>query len=233
MQIAGWQKLSLLDYPGEVATTLFAPGCPLRCPYCHNAKLALSRPTDGTFDPEEVLDYLKKRSGILDAVCISGGEALMQAGLFDYVKRIKELGYRVKLDTSGYYPDRLETLLEGNLIDYVALDVKNTPMKYARTVGLPAFQIKRLTETIDCLTRHDVKVEFRTTIVKDFHTREDLLGISRLLLDWPEIPWYWQSFVDSGTCMESGLSAYPGQDLQRYFEEIRPYRPNTVLRSIV
>ena len=170
------QKLSLLDFPGVVACTLFTPGCNFRCPWCHNASLVLPEQFPTEFpDPEEVLAFLKKRQGILDGVCITGGEPLLHAEIPDFIRRLKELGYRVKLDTNGSFPERLRALAEEKLVDYVAMDIKNGPSHYAETIGVPGYLTEAVEESKNFLLTETVEYEFRTTVVQGLHTEERLL----------------------------------------------------------
>ena len=137
MNIQGFQKLTLLDYPEKVACTVFTGGCNLLCPFCHNAGLVRT-PNDSTSLEDEVLPYLSRRRGLLDGVCVTGGEPLLQPDLQDFLSRVKQMGYLVKLDTNGSMPDRLRHLLSTGLVDYVAMDVKSSPAGYARAIGCNA-----------------------------------------------------------------------------------------------
>ena len=176
MRIHGLQKMSLVDYPGKVACTVFLGGCDFRCPYCHNAEL-LSEDAPAVMDDIELLDFLKKRQGLLDGVVITGGEPLLRKDLPELLKRIRELGYPIKLDTDGNHPGKLkEVVLEG-LVDYVAMDVKNSPERYGETIGIPAFNVSRVDESIHFLLEGNVDYEFRTTVVKQLHDEESFKKI--------------------------------------------------------
>ena len=161
MVFHGFQKLTLLDYPERVACTLFTGGCNFRCPFCHNAGL-VTHIDEGAFSEEEVLAYLKKRKGVLDGVCVTGGEPLLQPGLPRFLERVKEEGYAVKLDTNGSFPARLKELVCGGLVDYVAMDIKNAPEKYAETAGA-AVRLEDIRESVSLLLSGAVDYEFRTT----------------------------------------------------------------------
>ena len=174
MQIHGFQKMTLLDFPGRVACTVFTGGCNLRCPFCHNA-LLVTKLTDTDIIPtESVFSYLEKRKGILDGVAITGGEPLLQPDIASFIRKIKNMGYAVKLDTNGAYPAKLRDLIEEGIVDYVAMDVKNSKEKYGETVGIPNFDVSKIEESIKFLMSGKVDFEFRTTVVKEFHTVEDI-----------------------------------------------------------
>lgn len=182
MLIVGLNKTTLLDYPGCVAAAVFVGGCNFKCPFCHNAGIVLEPLVQGTYTETEILSFLEKRKGVLKGVCITGGEPTLHADLPDFVKKLKELGYRVKLDTNGYAPKVLECLLKEKLLDYVAMDIKNCPEKYALTVGMDSgqFSMERVKESAAILKESEIDYEFRTTMVKELHTKEDMLKIA----DW-------------------------------------------------
>ena len=210
MFIAGMQKLTLLDFPGVVACTLFTAGCNFRCPWCHNAGLVLpDEMSDRLIESEEVLSFLEKRKGILDGVCVTGGEPLLQAKLPYFLRRVKGLGYRVKLDTNGSFPERLEALVRENLVDRVAMDIKNGPSRYAETVGRKNLDLSAVTASKDFLLSDPVDYEFRTTVVRGLHTEESLLEAA----DWiaGAKQWFLQQFKDSGSLIHG--EAAPKQAL--------------------
>ena len=148
MVIQGLQKLTLLDYPGQVACTIFTAGCNFRCPFCHNASLVIDTYKNKVITEEEIFSFLKKRQGILDGVCVTGGEPLIQAGIEDFLGKIKSLGFRVKLDTNGSFPDKLKKIVEAGLVDYVAMDIKNSPENYGKTIGIEGYDIKNIKSSI-------------------------------------------------------------------------------------
>ena len=232
LKIGGLMRMSLLDYPGEVACTLFMSGCNFKCPYCHNRDLVFIPENYEFLDPEEVLSFLEKRRSLLDAVCITGGEALLQKNLISLIRRIRELGYLIKLDTNGNYPDRLKEVVESGLIDYVAMDVKNTPEKYAETVGMneSAFDIGPLQQTMDYLKSGVIPFEFRTTVVKELHTPEDLEKIA----DWigPCEHYYLQKFEDSGNTIQPGFTAYEDEEMEELLQIVRKHIPTAELRGV-
>lgn len=203
MIFSGFQKLTLLDFPGRVACTLFTKGCNFRCPFCHNALLVTENQGAEEYAEEAVLSYLKKRIGILDGVCITGGEPLMQKELPDFIRKVKEMGYLVKLDTNGSFPDRLKALVCDGLLDYVAMDVKNSIERYGETVDLQNFSTKAVEESIDFLLESNVPYEFRTTVVAEFHTPQDIVAIAKRIQGAEK--YFLQNFVDSGCLIGENL----------------------------
>ena len=232
MFIAGMQKLTLLDFPGVVACTLFTAGCNFRCPWCHNAGLVLpEEASDRLLESGEVLSFLEKRKGVLDGVCITGGEPLLHAELPDFLKRVKDLGYRVKLDTNGSFPERLEALVREKLADRVAMDIKNGPSRYAETVGLRNLDLSAVTASKDFLLSDAVDYEFRTTVVRGLHTAESLLEAA----DWIRgaRQWFLQQFKDSGNLIHGeGLSAFSEDEMRRLLETVQKTNPAAQLRGI-
>ena len=196
MVIQGLQKLTLLDYPGKVACTIFTAGCNFRCPFCHNASLVIDTYKNQEIPEEELFSFLKKRTGVLDGVCVTGGEPLIQQGIEDLLLKIKELGYAVKLDTNGSFPDKLRRLVEQGLVDYVAMDIKNSQESYGKTIGIEEYDIENVNRSVQYLLRGNVPYEFRTTVVQELHRRSDFESIGR----WIEGAqhYYLQQFVDSG-----------------------------------
>ena len=202
MEFGGFQKLTVLDYPEHVACIIFTKGCNFRCPFCHNARL-VEKYNEETHTEEEILSYLKKRQGILDGVCISGGEPLMHADLEGFLSKVKELGFDVKLDTNGSYPERLKAFVEKGLIDYVAMDIKNDFGKYSETAGVNV-PINNIEESINFLMSGIVDYEFRTTVVNELHTPSDIEKIAERISCAKR--YFIQNFVDSGNVLCEGLS---------------------------
>lgn len=231
LKIGGLQKMTLLDYPGKVATTIFMAGCTFKCPFCHNRDLVFIPEHYEFMDPRTVLDYLKKRSGILDAVCVSGGEPLMQKDLIPFLEKIKELGYAIKLDTNGSFPKQLKELVDRNLIDYVAMDIKNIPEKYAETLGVAseAFNIRPVRETMKYLLEDHVDYEFRTTVVKEFHEEGDLFAIAKWIKGAKR--YYLQPFVEAKTCIQAGLHSYEKEEMETFLKTVQKYIPEAKLRG--
>lgn len=226
MHIGGLQKLTLLDFPGKVACTVFLQGCNLRCPFCHNTPLLHGTPE---ISVDEVLRFLTARQGLLDGVAISGGEPLLSDDLGDLLREIRKLGFLIKLDTNGTYPARLKALLEAGLVDRVAMDVKNTPEKYALTTGrddaVPAVE-----ESLNVLRTAGVPYELRTTVVDELHEPEDFHAIGRWLQGAP--CYFLQNFVDSGDILRPGLHAPSREKLEQCRAIACEYIPNTQIRGI-
>ena len=232
LRISGLQKLTLLDYPGRVACTVFTGGCNFRCPFCHNAPLVLPERLAGDENgAETVLAFLKKRQGILDGVAVTGGEPLLHKDIDVFLRQVKALGYAVKLDTNGSFPDRLIALVEEGLVDRVAVDVKNSPALYAKTVGVPGFDLAPVERTKNYLLSGAVDYEFRTTVVKGLHTRESLLEAARWIEGAQE--YYLQQFKDSGDVIAiEGLSAFTGEEMHALAEAVRPIVPSVRVRGV-
>ncbi len=227
MLISGIQKLTLLDFPGKTACTVFCYGCNFLCPFCHNALLVTEK-AEQFIDEEEIFAFLKKRQGILDGVCVTGGEPTLQKDLKAFLKRIKDMDFAVKLDTNGYKPDLLREIIDEGLCDYVAMDVKNTPEKYALTVG-KTIDTDKILESIAILKEGKIPCEFRTTVVKEFHTEEDIKEIARLLKG--DVPFFLQQFKDSGNLIGDGLSAYSKEEMVKLTEKAKEILPETNLRE--
>ena len=232
MRISGLQKLTLLDYPGRVACTVFTGGCNFRCPFCHNAPLVLPERLEGDENgAETVLAFLKKRQGILDGVAVTGGEPLLHKDIDVFLRQVKALGYAVKLDTNGSFPERLMALVEEGLVDRVAVDIKNSPALYAKTVGVPGFDLAPVERTKNYLLSGAVEYEFRTTVVKGLHTRESLLEAARWIEGARE--YYLQQFKDSGDVIAiEGLSAFTGEEMHALAEAVRPIVPTVRVRGV-
>lgn len=230
MLIGGIQKLSLLDYPEKMCCTIFTIGCDYRCPFCHNSSILAHGPENNLIPKEDVLKFLRTRKGLLDGVCITGGEPLLQPGLEDFMREIKSLGFLVKLDTNGSYPERLKNIVNDGLVDYVAMDVKNSPAKYGKTVGIEPFDVMPIRESINFLLTDAVPYEFRTTVVKEFHTDKDLVELANWIQGTKH--YYLQSFKDSGDVLKDGLHSYMEEEMQGFLEKIQPVIPSVELRGI-
>lgn len=231
MLICGLQKLSLLDYPEKLAATIFTGGCNMRCPFCHNALLVTRLSESETISEDELMSFLSKRQGILDGVCITGGEPLLQSDLKDFIVKIRSLGFKIKLDTNGTFPDRLSILLNKGLIDYVAMDIKNSPEKYPLTVGQLDFDVKPILESASLLMKGSVPYEFRTTLVREFHSFEDIEKIGKLLCGAKN--YYLQSFEDSGDLVgaSSVLSALSPEEAEHCRLILSKYIENVKIRN--
>ena len=230
MKICGFQKMTMLDFPGKVACTVFTGGCNFRCPFCHNASLVTEIDEDNLWEEDEILGYLHKRKGIIDGVCITGGEPLMQKDIADFIHKVRETGMPVKLDTNGSYPDKLRALVEEGLVDYVAMDIKNSKEKYPVTVGLEKYDISKIEESVSFLLSGAVDYEFRTTVVKEFHTADDIRAIAEWISGADK--YFLQGFVDSDNLIGSDLSAYTPQEMVEICTAAQEILPNTVLRGV-
>ena len=219
MDIQGLQKMTLLDWPGKVACTVFLGGCDFRCPFCHNSEL-LSGPMPVLMDQEGLLEFLRKRQGLLDGVCVTGGEPLLRPGLPGLLDGIKNLGFPVKLDTNGNHPDRLVRLWEQGLVDYVAMDVKNSPERYPETVGVPGLDLTPVRDSVAWLLEGHVEYEFRTTAVRQLHDAASFQAIGRWLQGARR--YYIQNFVDRDTVLRAGLSGFEKAELEAFASLVRP-----------
>ena len=231
MVISGLQKLTLLDYPGKVACTVFTGGCNFRCPFCHNAGLVLPERLAQDTTMDDVLSFLRKRVGILEGVAVTGGEPLLHKDTEDFLRAVKDMGYLVKLDTNGSFPDRLEAILSKGLADRVAMDIKNSPDAYAKTTGLSNLDLAAVTRSRDLLLSGTVEYEFRTTVVKGLHTAESLIGAAKWIAGAKE--YYLQQYKDSGDVIEAGgLSAFSEEEMHALADAVRQYVPSVQLRGI-
>lgn len=231
MLISGLQKLTLLDYPGKVACTVFTGGCNFRCPFCHNSTLVLPGQIAHDSSEEQVLSFLKKRMGVLDGVAVTGGEPLLHADIGGFLEEVKALGFLVKLDTNGSFPDRLISLVEAGLVDRVAMDIKNAPALYAKTAGLAHFDLTGVERSKDFLLEGRVDYEFRTTVVKGLHTEESLLEAAHWIEGAKE--YYLQQYKDSGAILDNtGLSGFDADEMHRLADAVRPVVPCVQVRGV-
>lgn len=229
MDIQGLQKMTLLDYPGKVACTVFLGGCDFRCPFCHNGELVLS-PAPAEMDQEALLAFLKKRQGLLDGVCITGGEPLLRPDLPQLLEAIHTLGYPVKLDTNGSHLRALVDLVERRLVDYVAMDIKNSPERYPETVGVPGLDVGPIRESVAFLKEGMVDYEFRTTVVQEFHDGDSFRAIGPWLAGAKR--YFLQSFVDRDTVIQEGLHPWGREKLEEFAAIVRPWVPEVALRGV-
>jgi pyruvate formate lyase activating enzyme len=212
MQIRGWVRTSLIDYPGRIATVVFTGGCDFRCPYCQNSELVLHPESLPEIDPAEILQFLTRRRGLIDGVVITGGEPTLQKGLEDFLREAKDLGLAIKLDTNGYRPQVLRELLEES-VDYVAMDVKASPAKYSLAAGVPV-DVRRIEESVRLILSSGIDHEFRTTVVPGIVAPEDVEEMVRLIAGAGK--YILQQFRPKGT-------------LDPRFREIAPYPAQTLL----
>lgn len=231
-KILGFEKLSLVDYDGYVSCTVFTGNCNFKCPFCHNSILVLEYKELEEIRKEEVLNYLKDRKKMLDAVCISGGEPTLYKGLVDLIDDIKKLGYLVKLDTNGSNYDVLKYLIDNKKIDYVAMDVKNGIKRYYETIGISSENnnlLKNVLKSIELLKENVIDYEFRTTLVNELHSLEDIKEMGELLKGSKKL--FLQKFVDKGSCIRNNLHEVSSIDALKYKEELEKYIDNVNLRG--
>lgn len=229
MKISGLQKLTLLDFPDVVSCIVFTKGCNLRCPFCHNSSLVVDSKLTPEIGEEEVFSYLNKRKNILDGVVISGGEPLLQSDIKDFIVRIKTLGYKVKLDTNGVNSKLLSELIDEKLVDYVAMDIKNTFDKYDMTTGKSNSRIDNIKESIRILKKEKVPYEFRTTIVKNFHNIEDIKKILKYING---SKYFIQNFVDNENTIKKGLIGFTKDELININDELKKDFTNFKIREL-
>ncbi len=220
MKICGLQKMTLLDYPGKVACTVFLGGCDMRCPFCHNSELAWGN-APAVMEIEELIAFLEKRRGMLEGVAVTGGEPLLREENLELLRKIRETGYPIKLDTNGTHPDRLRRAVEEGLVQYAAMDIKNCPERYAETAGLEKIDIGSIRESAAFLLEGRTEYEFRTTVVAEFHDDASFEGIGNWIQGAEQ---YWlQRFVDRDTVPYEGLHSPAEEDLKRWLELLKPY----------
>lgn len=235
MLIQGVQKTTVVDYPGYVACTIFTRGCNYKCPYCHNPSLVIDD-NNQSLSIEEVLTFLNKRKGLLDGVCISGGEPLLQPDLKEFIGKVKAMGYLIKLDTNGSLPDKLKELMDLGLLDYIAMDIKHTPDDYNRAIGMTQININGVNQSIKYLMESGVEYEFRTTVVKGIHEPKDFTYISHWISGAKA--YYIQNYKQPESCVadftnsNQHLESFTVDELECIKNHIKNNVPNVVLRNI-
>ncbi len=227
--IKGLQKLTLLDYPSKIAATVFLGGCNLRCPFCHNASLVLPEKFGDTISDEEFFAFLESRKGRLQGVCVSGGEPTLYPNIVEFLGKIKAMGFLVKLDTNGTRPEVLKSLIDKGLLDYVAMDIKNSPFRYSETVGISDFDPSPIAESAAILMNGTTDFEFRTTVVKELHTEKDIENIGKWLEG--DEKFFLQTFKDSGDLIGTGYSGYSAKEMEELLEILKKNIPNANLRG--
>ncbi len=227
MLISGLQKLTLLDYPGKTAAIIFTYGCNFRCPFCHNALLVTEK-MQNAIPEDEIFAFLKKRKGILDAVCITGGEPTLQKDLREFILKVRELGYCVKLDTNGTNPLLLDELLTDGLIDYVAMDIKNSPERYDETTGVKTDK-DNIMKSISVIKEKAPDYEFRTTITKELHSEKDIFAICEII--GKESKYYLQQFKDSGCLIRDGDTPWDIDEVKALNDRLLSLSFNTSIRE--
>lgn len=229
MIIKGFQKLTLLDFPGKTACTVFTGGCNFRCPFCHNA-LLVTEMDDIEYTEKEIFEHLEKRKGIIEGVAVTGGEPLLQSDIERFLYELKCAGVSVKLDTNGSYPEKLKGILELGIVDYVAMDIKNSKEKYGQTIGVKNFDIAPIEESIALLQGSGVEYEFRTTVTANFHTIEDMRSIAVWLQGSPK--YFLQNFVDSGMLIDGTCKGVSKAEMKEMLSAVREFIPTAELRGI-
>lgn len=230
MRIQGLQKLTLLDFPEKTACTVFTAGCNFRCPFCHNASLVVDIPREAEISEAEFFAFLEKRVGVLDGVCITGGEPLLQPDIETFIRKVKDLGYAVKLDTNGSFPDKLRVLVEQKLVDYVAMDIKNAPEVYAATSGMETLDLDRIEKSVSYLKEGNVPYEFRTTVVKNYHFKESFEEIGKWIQGAEK--YYLQNFVDSGDLIGKKVRGCSEEEMKEFLKTVQKYVPEAKLRGL-
>lgn len=229
MNIAGIQKLTLLDYPGHTAAIVFLNGCDFKCPFCHNAEI-ININNDSKISLTDLEIFLEKRKNMLDGIVVTGGEPCIQKDLKGLLILIKKYNYLIKLDTNGNHPDVLNTLLKENLVDYIAMDIKNSLEKYPKTIGVPNFNTKNIEKSIEVIKNSNIEYEFRTTVIKDFHTENDFIKIGNMLGNVKS--YYLQQFILSENVPDVNLKSPSIEDMKLYLEIVKQNIPNSFLRGI-
>ena len=227
--IKGLQKLTLLDFPGVIAATVFFGGCNLRCPFCHNASLVLPEKYGETISYSDFFSFLDSRRDRLQGVCVSGGEPTLYPHIEEFIRGIKDRGFLVKLDTNGTRPEVLQSLIEKKLLDYVAMDIKNSPLRYGETVGITDFDPTPIAESAAILMNGKTDFEFRTTVVKELHTPKDIEQIGQWLSG--EEKFFLQTFVDSGDLIGTAYSGYSAPEMDELTKLLKKYIPKAQQRG--
>ena len=229
MIISGLQKLTLLDYPGKVACTVFTHGCNFKCPFCHNASL-VTQAAENTISEDEFFTFLQKRKGILEGVCITGGEPTLQKDLPEFMKKIKQMGYSVKLDTNGYNPEVLQSILTEDLADYIAMDIKNSAESYQLTAGKENLDTDKIRKSIELIKNSGKDYEFRTTVVYPYHTPESLLGCAEMI--GKDRKYFLQQFKDSGELIDPECQGSNDTAVNGFTQELKKLGDNVTLRGV-
>ena len=230
MQIRGLQKLTLLDFPERLACTVFLGGCNFRCPFCHNASLVMRPSECEEISEEELFSFLEGRRGKLAGVCITGGEPTLYPTLPTFISKIRALGFAIKLDTNGTNPEMLASLIDSGMLDYVAMDIKSSREAYATVAGVPTLDIRKIEESVQILLSGRVDYEFRTTVVKPYHSVEDIRKIGQWIKGAKK--YFLQSFVDSGDLISDEVSGFSEPEMQKMLDAARENVPEASLRGV-
>ena len=228
MKVFGFEKLSMVDFPGHLCCTVFTGGCNFKCPFCQNSDLVKMQNLR-EINQDEIFSYLSKRKGVIDSLCISGGEPTIYPDLEQFIVKIKSLGFLVKLDTNGTNYEMLKRLIENNLVDYVAMDIKNSLSAYGETAGTNFVDLENIKKSVELLKRNLVDYEFRTTLVKQFHSTSTITEMANLLDGAKRI--FLQHFVDNGTCLQKGLNEVEKQDAEKFLDILKNHVNHVELRG--
>lgn len=218
--------MTLLDYPGKVACIVFTGGCNLRCPFCHNGSLVKKPIANGNM-LHEVMEYLRRRKGIMDGVVITGGEPLLQPDLADFIAQVKSMGYLVKLDTNGALPERLKAVLGCGNVDYIAMDVKSSPEGYSKATGSD-IDFENFRKSMEIIKQSGIEHEFRTTAVKGIHEIKDFVAIAKLVGKGEK--YFIQKFVDSGDILSQG-NGFSAAEYDEILTKVREIIPEANIRG--
>lgn len=227
MKIIGLQKVSLLNYPGLVSATIFVSGCNFKCPFCHNSSIVKCEYNE--LSENQIFEYLEERKKMLDGVCVSGGEPTIHKDIKEFIIKLKNMGFKVKLDTNGYNPDMLKDLIDSKCLDYIAMDIKNSDSKYSKTAGVNV-DLNLINESVDLIMNSGIDYEFRTTVVEELHTAEDIELICKKLKG--ASAYYIQNFEDSGDIMQNGLHGFNKEKLLNFVDIAKQHIQNSNLRGI-
>lgn len=236
MNINGWLKNSFVDYPGKIATTVFVSGCNFLCPYCHNADLVLKKGELISYTEEEILEFLVKRNKMIDAICISGGEPTLYKDLPDFMKKIRELNQDtlIKLDTNGTNPELITYIIDNNLVDYIAMDIKAPLIKYGKVCGNEKINFENIEKSVNILKNaynsNKIQCEFRTTVTRELLTKPDFVEIAKWIAG--DVPYYLQQYVESEKQIKHGFSTYSKEDFEEISQIIKKYLKNIKIRNI-
>lgn len=229
MDFSGWEKLSLVDFDDNITTTLFAAGCAFRCPFCHNGDLVLHPEKAPKIPWDEIMSYLRKRVGVIDAVCVSGGEPTLMPDLLDKLREIKSLGYKVKLDSNGSNPEVLKKAVALHLVDYIAMDIKNSKAEYAKTSGLAHLDLSPIEESVRFIMSSGIDYEFRTTIIDEFHDEGSMKDIGTWIKGAKR--YYLQRYIDNENCIKRGLHMVEKDKAEGFIKILSPFIKEVALRS--
>lgn len=230
MNIVGMQKLSLLDYPDMASAIIFTKGCNFKCPFCQNSNLIENKINEEDINEDEVLEYLNKRKKVLDGLVISGGEPTLQKDLKQFIKKVKKIGLKVKLDTNGFNPKIIRELIDENLVDYIAMDVKNEFCKYNTTCGMKSINTKNILESIKILESSNIEYEFRTTITKEFHDINSIKEILKIIGNKPK--YFLQNFCLSDNVLDKSIHGFTYQELVDILDNLKDEYQNVNIRDL-